>query len=85
MNHYLCFDAGTQSVKVAVYSAKGECVAKAVNPTTLFFPYPGWVEMDVEEYFQLTLAGMKDCAEQMGRKGLDPASVRAQRDRKSVV
>lgn len=77
MNHYLCFDAGTQSVKVAVYSAEGECVAKAVNPTTLFYPHPGWVEMDVEEYFQLTLAGMKDCAEQMGRKGLDPASVRA--------
>ena len=71
MNHYLCFDAGTQSVKVAVYSAEGECVAKAVNPTTLLYPHPGWVEMDVEEYFQLTLTGMKDCAEQMGRKGLD--------------
>ena len=40
MNYYLCFDAGTQSVKVAVYSEDGQCAAKAVNPTTLSCPHP---------------------------------------------
>ena len=33
--------------------------------------------MDAEEYLSLALAGMRDCAEQMARKGLDLVSVRA--------
>ena len=77
MNYYLCFDAGTQSVKVAVYSEDGQCAAKAVNPTTLSCPHPGWVEMDVDEYLELTLSGMRECASRMRQQGLDPASVRA--------
>ena len=77
MGNYLCFDAGTQSVKVAVYSSEGQCLAKAVNPTTLSYPHPGWVEMNVDEYHVLTLAGMRACAAQMTEKGLDPSSVRA--------
>lgn len=77
MNHYLCFDAGTQSVKVAVYDAAGERVAGAANPTTLLYPSPGWVQMDVNEYYALALEGMKACSAQMREKGLDPASVRA--------
>ena len=77
MNYYLCFDAGTQSVKVAVYSAEGECVAKSVSPTTLSYPHPGWVEMDVDEYYRLAVAGMRDCSGQMRARGLDPAGLRA--------
>ncbi len=77
MKNYLCFDAGTQSVKVAVYNEQGECLARVVNPTTLHYPHPGWAEMDVNEYYALTLAGMKACAEQMREKGYDPASVRS--------
>lgn len=76
-NAYLCFDAGTQSVKVAVCTAEGETLARSVHPTTLSCPHPGWVEMDADEYLALALAGMRDCAEQMERKGLDPAGVRA--------
>ena len=75
--HYLCFDAGTQSVKVAVYDGEGACVARSVSPTTLSYPHPGWVEMDVEEYHALALKGMGDCAAQMRAKGLDPASIRS--------
>ena len=43
MNHYLCFDAGTQSVKVAVYDEAGNLAAVDVNPTTLRYPQSGWV------------------------------------------
>ena len=47
---YLGFDAGTQSVKVTVYNEKMECVASTSAPTTLTYPHPGWVDMDVDEY-----------------------------------
>ncbi|MBQ7170590.1 MAG: carbohydrate kinase [Synergistaceae bacterium] len=77
MKHYICFDAGTQSVKVAVYDEAGNQVAVDVNPTTLNYPHAGWVEMDVDEYFRLALKGMKRCAEIMREKGIDTSSVRA--------
>ena len=77
MKHYVCFDAGTQSVKVAVYDEAGNQVAVDVNPTTLYYPHAGWVEMDVEEYFRLALKGMAKCAEIMRGKNIDPSSVRA--------
>ena len=33
--YYIGFDAGTQSVKVAIYSLEMECVAEKSYPTTL--------------------------------------------------
>ena len=40
---YLGFDAGTQSVKVAVYDSSWTKVASHSLPTTLGYPNPGWV------------------------------------------
>ena len=77
MKHYICFDAGTQSVKVAVYDEAGAQVAVDVNPTTLNYPHAGWVEMDVHEYFMLAMKGMKKCSEIMRGKGIDTSTVRA--------
>ena len=75
--YYFSFDAGTQSVKVAVYDAAMRCVAKASNPTTLQYPHPGWVEMDADEYLQLTKQGMKQCIEQLKATGIDPGLIKA--------
>ena len=59
---YLGFDAGTQSVKVTVYNEEMECVASTSAPTTLTYPHPGWVDMDVDEYLALTVSGMAECS-----------------------
>ncbi len=77
MKNYICFDAGTQSVKVAVYDSNATQIAVNVNPTTLFYPHTGWVEMDVNEYYELALKGMKSCAEQLREKNIPLDSVRA--------
>ena len=53
MNYYLGFDAGTQSVKVAVYDENMNCIVSSSAPTTLTYPEPGWVSMDVDEYLDL--------------------------------
>lgn len=71
--YYLGFDAGTQSVKVAVYDQDMKCVASSSAPTTLTYPHPGWVDMDADEYLELAVSGMADCARQMRQAGLDPA------------
>lgn len=75
--YYLGFDAGTQSVKVAVYGEDMVCAASSSSPTTLTYPHPGWVEMEVDEYLELTVRGMAECAKQMREKGMNPADVQA--------
>ena len=77
MNYYICFDAGTQSVKVAIYDEAGTQVAVNVNPTTLYYPQAGWVEMDVHEYYELVLKGMRECALIMREKNLDTSRIKA--------
>ncbi|MBQ7577844.1 MAG: carbohydrate kinase, partial [Synergistaceae bacterium] len=77
MNHYICFDAGTQSVKVAIYDENGNQIAVNVNPTTLYYPNSGWVEMDVKEYYSLALKGMKKCVEILREKNISLDSIRS--------
>ncbi|MFA6850894.1 MAG: FGGY family carbohydrate kinase [Selenomonadaceae bacterium] len=76
-NYYLSFDAGTQSVKVTVYNAAMECVAKSSNKTTLSYPQPGWVNMNADEYLSLAKQGMKECSEQLRQKHIDLHAVKA--------
>lgn len=75
--YYLGFDAGTQSVKVQVYSEDGDCVAQASHMTTIRYPEPRCVEMDPDEYLALTVDGMRECSDIMLSKGLDPHCIRA--------
>lgn len=76
-NYYLGFDAGTQSVKTAVYDLGMNCVASSVHKTTLRYPRPGWVEMDADQYLVAVVEGMKHCVCQMKEKGMDPSKIRA--------
>lgn len=74
---YMGFDAGTQSVKVSVYNEKMECVVSSTAPTTLFYPNPGWVSLDVDEYLDLTIKCMKNCSDEMKSKGLDVSNLKS--------
>jgi xylulokinase len=75
--YYIGFDAGTQSVKVAVYDENLNCVAMDSAMTTLSYPHPGWVEMNVDEYYRLIKKCMKSCCDTLKQKGINPAAVRA--------
>ncbi|EPP14599.1 carbohydrate kinase [Megasphaera sp. BL7] len=75
--YYLGFDAGTQSVKVAVYDEDQHCLAMDTAKTHLAYPQPGWVQMDVDEYYRLIKQCMASCSRQMEEKGWDVKNVRA--------
>ena len=75
--YYLGFDAGTQSVKVAVYDDEQHCLAMDTAKTHLAYPQPGWVQMDVDEYYRLIKQCMASCSRQMEEKGWDVGNVRA--------
>lgn len=74
---YMGFDAGTQSVKVAVYDESMKCLAQASAPTTLHYPQPGWVQMSADEYLEIALSCMKKCTTEIRGKGYDPADISA--------
>ncbi len=76
-NLFLGFDAGTQSVKVAIYDDSWRVRAQATRPTTLHYPQPGWVEMDVDEYVRITIACIADCVKEIRAAGLDPTAIKA--------
>lgn len=72
---YLAFDAGTQSVKVAVYNSKLECLTSNSLPTLLRYPKPGWVEMDLDEFLGITIECISRCTQDLREKGIDPANI----------
>lgn len=53
---YLGFDAGTQSVKVSVYDENLKSITSQSLPTILRYPHAGWVEMDLDEFLDITVA-----------------------------
>ena len=75
--YYLAFDAGTQSVKVAVYDAAMACVAQSSAMTPIRYPGPGMVEMSADDYLSLAVNGIRACADQMAAEGRDPRAIRA--------
>lgn len=74
---YLGFDAGTQSVKVAAYNDRHECLAQSVHSTTIYNPGPNMVEMDVNEYLVLVEDGLKECVKILIDKGYNPNNIRS--------
>lgn len=74
---YLGFDAGTQSVKVAAYNGRHECLAQSIHSTTIYNPGPNMVEMDVDEYRILVERGLRECVKTLIDKGYNPDNIRS--------
>ncbi len=72
---YMGFDAGTQSVKVAVYDEQFKCLTSHSLPTHLNYPQPGWVEMSADEFLEITVKSMTACAQSLREMGRDPQDV----------
>ena len=72
---YMGFDAGTQSVKVAVYDDQFNCLTSHSLPTHLHYPQPGWVEMSADEFLEITVKSMAACAQSLREMGRDPKDV----------
>lgn len=74
---FLGFDAGTQSVKVSIYDENWRCRASRTKPTTLHYPKPGWVEMDPNEYVDLTIECIAECVRNIRAEGLYASQIQA--------
>lgn len=61
----LGIDAGTSAIKVCVFSLDGKLLAKAQRSVPVITPYPLWVEIDLERYWELTAEAIQEVVERV--------------------
>ena len=67
-------DLGTSGTKAALYQTDGTLVAEASVEVPLFYPRPGVVEQDNEDFYQSASQTVRKCLES---SGIDPKDVAA--------
>ena len=60
MNYYVGIDLGTSSVKVLLLNDNGECVSSATREYPLYFPHSGWSEQNPEDWYNQTIAALRE-------------------------
>ena len=71
MNTYIGVDLGTSGVKLLLMDSEGKILSKVTREYGLSFPHPGWSEQDPYDWYDHTVAGIKELI-----SDIDPASVR---------
>ena len=74
---YIGIDAGTQSVKVAVFDEHTNCLCSYTKPTTLTYPNPGWVDMDIDEFLNITIDCIKLCVDDVKGQGYSANAIKS--------
>ena len=67
-------DIGTQSTRAAVLDASGAVIASASTSLEMHTPRPGWAEQDPKQWWDSTVANVRQV---MARTGLDPRQILA--------
>lgn len=60
MNYYVGIDLGTSSVKTLLLSDDGEVVSSVTKEYPLYFPQSGWSEQNPEDWYNQTVACLKE-------------------------
>ena len=75
MNTYLLgVDLGTSSTKSALYTKDGRLVAEAIAEVPLYYPKPGIVEQENDDFFRTAAQTVRHC---MLESGIDPKQIAA--------
>jgi FGGY-family pentulose kinase len=71
---FLGLDVGTQSLRAALFDARGNCRAFATAPFDTRHPQPGWAEQDVRQWWQAARAAVPEA---LARAAVTPDAVAA--------
>ena len=63
MSYVLAIDQGTTSTRAIVFDKNLQIVASSQKEIEQFFPFPGWVEHDLEEIYATVIATVRDAVE----------------------
>lgn len=73
--YLLGIDIGTSACKVAIFEKSGNVLAQSNQPYQLYYPHPGWVEQDADEWWSAICDGIQDVLDQSGIAPADIAGV----------
>ena len=62
----LGIDAGTSAIKVCAFDAQGALIKKVQRFVPVITPYPLWVEIDLERYWELLVEALQEVTAQCG-------------------
>lgn len=62
----LGIDAGTSSIKVCAFDGAGKLLAKGQRSVPVVTPFPLWVEIDLERYWELVTEAIREVTERVG-------------------
>jgi xylulokinase len=63
---FLGIDAGTSAIKVCAFDAQGTLLKKVQRFVPVITPYPLWVEIDLERYWELLVEALQEITAQVG-------------------
>jgi glycerol kinase len=78
-------DHGTSSTRCILFDAKGTPAAKAQREQTMYYPHPGWVELDMDEVWQHTQDCIHEALQSAGAAPSDVAAIGISNQRETVV
>jgi xylulokinase len=64
--YLLGVDLGTSSTKAALYTIDGRLLAEAVVPVPIYYPRPGVVEQESEDFYQTAAQAVMTCIRESG-------------------
>lgn len=71
-NLLLGIDIGTSACKVAVFDVDGKVMAQSNQEYPLYYPNPGWVEQNPEEWWETICKAIRDV---LAKGKIDPAEI----------
>ena len=72
--HLIGVDLGTSSTKSALYKTDGKLVAESTVEVPIYYPRPGIVEQENDDFNQTAAQTVKQCIQD---SGIDPRQVAA--------
>lgn len=67
---YIGIDLGTSAVKLLLMDADGTVINIVSREYPLYFPKPGWSEQKPEDWYQETMAGLKELLQDLTQNRL---------------
>ena len=78
-------DHGTTSTRCILFAPDGTPAAIAQREQTMYYPRPGWVELDMEQVWQRTQECVHEALGIAGAAAADVAAIGIANERESVV
>ena len=70
----LAIDIGTSACKIAIFYSDGRIAAESSKSYQTYYPAPGWVEQDPNEWWDEICVGIRECLE---KGGIKPSKIAA--------